>query len=267
MDMKVFYFTGTGNSLQVARGVGAYGKLISIPYFLREHKGDPVRLTVLGETIGLVFPTYWLAVPPLVVEFLEKVRFETDYLFAIVTRGNASLTLKSQLLHVARRNGHDISYYNQLSMPDNWLPLCDMAKEKLRFTEAELSRQIDAMAADIRSHRKNTSGHAALSFLRPAVVSLYASRQIEGFTQRFSVDASCSGCSTCVQVCSAQSIALQDGAPVFSTVCNGCLACVHNCSTGAIHMRNEKSSERYRNPNVSLLDIISASSSREPVST
>ena len=257
--MKTFYFTGTGNSLQVARGVSPDGELISIPRFLREHEDSAGRIIVAEEAIGLVFPTYWLAMPPIVEEFLEKVRFETGYLFAIATRGNMSLTLKSHLMQVARKNGHRLSYYSQLSMPDSWLPLCDMAKEKQRFKDDELAWGIEALAADVRARRSNTGGHALLAFLRPVVVNLYASKQIQGFTQRFSIDGSCNGCGTCAQVCSAQSIELLEGGPVHGGACNACLACIHHCPKGAIHMQKEKTPERYRNPTVSVNDIISAS--------
>ncbi|MCL1847764.1 MAG: EFR1 family ferrodoxin, partial [Coriobacteriia bacterium] len=124
--MKTFYFTGTGNSLQVARGVSSGGELISIPRFLREQQNSKEQIIVSDSVIGLVFPTYWLAIPPLVVRFLEQVKFETEYLFAITTRGYMSLTLKAQLLHIAKTKGYRFSYYNQLTMPDNWLPMYSM---------------------------------------------------------------------------------------------------------------------------------------------
>ena len=257
--MKTFYFTGTGNSLQVARGISAQGELISIPQFLREHKDNTEHITVEAETIGLVFPTYWLAVPSLVIEFLSRVRFKTDYLFAVVTRGNASLTLKSHLLQVARQNGHSISYYNQLNMPDNYLLLCDMAKEKQRYHEEALARHIKALATDIRAHTRNVSGHAALTFLRPALIRR-ASKESRDFSRHFSINEACSGCGTCVRVCSAQSIRLVEGMPRYGGACNACLACIHNCPAGAIHMQKEKSSERYLNPTVRTADIISAHS-------
>ena len=254
-QMKTFYFTGTGNSLQVARNVGSGGELVSIPRFLREQSGATERVTVSADALGLVFPTHWLAVPSLVVELLEQVRLDTDYLFIIATRGNASLTLKSHLLQAAQKNGHAVSYFNTISMPDNYLPLCDMAKEKQRFTSDALSQKIERMASDVRARKCNVSGLAALSFLRPVLVSR-AGRQLSDFSQRLSTDESCIRCGVCAQVCSAKSIRLIDGVPVYSSTCNACLACVHNCPVGAKHMRSEKTPERYVNPTVSTADII-----------
>jgi len=257
--MKTYFFTGTGNSLQVARGLGAEGELISIPRFLREHNAEKERIMIADEAIGLVFPTFWMAVPPLVVEFLERVRFECDYLFVVTTRGNASLTLKSHLLQVARKNGHAVSYFNKLTMPDNYLPLFDMARQKLRFSSNQLSRRIEAIAADVQTRKHNVSGIAGLTFIRPALVG-YASKVLKDYYQHFYVEDSCNGCGICVQLCSAQSIRLVDGAPVYGSTCSACLSCVHNCPTAAIRMKKEKANERYLNPTVRVKDIIEANS-------
>jgi ferredoxin len=257
--MKTFYLTGTGNSLQIARGVSAGGELISIPRFLREHREAPERITISADTIGIVFPTYWLAVPTIVTTFLERVRLETDYLFAITTRGNTSLTLKSHLQQTLRKNGHALSYFNKVNMPDNYLPLFDMEKERLRYNELALAQQMQTMAKDIESKKRNVSGIAGLAFLRPFFLN-YAAKSMRDFSEHFSVNESCTACGTCVRVCSAQSIKLVDSLPVHSSTCNYCLACAHHCPKGALQMNPQKNTARYRNPTVSTADIIAANS-------
>jgi len=255
--MKTFYFTGTGNSLQVARGLGAEGELISIPRFLREHNVQGDRITVADDAIGLVFPTYWLAMPPLVIEFLERTRIKTDYFFAVTTRGNASLTLKSHLLQTARQNGLRISYFNKISMPDNFLPGYDMAKEKLRFKDEVLAQRVEATAAEVRARKRNVSGFSGLTFLRTFLVH-NAKKEIADYYQHFTVNDACNGCGICAQLCSAQSIRMVDDLPVYGNTCNACLACAHNCPTSAIRMKVEKATERYLNPTVRVSDIIDA---------
>jgi hypothetical protein len=163
--MMTFYFTGTGNSLQIARGVGASGELVSIPQFLRKHKESTKRVTIAAETVGLVFPTYWLAVPAIVEEFMERVRIDTKYLYVITTRGNSSLTLKAHLLQIARRNGHVLSYFNKVNMPHNYIPMFDMEKERLRYKEQALKQSNTQMAQDISAHKCNVHGIAGLGFL------------------------------------------------------------------------------------------------------
>ena len=258
--MKIFYFTGTGNSLQIARGIGADGELVSIPRFLREQSEDTAgRIHISADAIGLVFPTYWLTVPTVVVEFLERTHLDTDYLFAITTRGNTSLTLKSELLSVVRKNGRHLSYFNKVNMPDNYIPMFDMVKTKASYNEDAISKSIERMASDIRSRKKNVALPVGLALLRP-LARHYSVASMKDFSSRFYVNDSCTSCGICSLVCSAQSIAFADVTPSFGKSCNYCLACAHNCAANAIHMKPEKNSERYLNPTVSTADIIAANS-------
>ena len=79
--MTVFYFTATGNSLAVAKRIG--GTLISIPQVV-----DSENLHYKDDAIGIVFPVYGWTTPVMVGRFLDKVKFEADYIFAIGTYGN-----------------------------------------------------------------------------------------------------------------------------------------------------------------------------------
>jgi ferredoxin len=44
----------------------------------------------------------------------------------------------------------------------------------------------------------------------------------------------------------------------FGDRCEWCLGCVHLCPKNAIHLKSERSAIRWRNPDVSLHDIIEA---------
>ncbi|MDR1530625.1 MAG: 4Fe-4S ferredoxin, partial [Clostridiales bacterium] len=79
--MTIFYFTSTGNSLSVAKRIG--GNLISIPQII-----DDAETHYKDDVIGVLFPIYSLAAPRMVRRFLEKVKLEADYTFAVGTYGN-----------------------------------------------------------------------------------------------------------------------------------------------------------------------------------
>ena len=70
----LFYFTGTGNSLYVARQIEE--KPISIPQVLHQE-----NLNFKDEKIGIVYPVYAGEAPKIILEFLEKATFETDYFY------------------------------------------------------------------------------------------------------------------------------------------------------------------------------------------
>ncbi|MGI6046190.1 MAG: 4Fe-4S dicluster domain-containing protein [Eggerthellaceae bacterium] len=68
-----------------------------------------------------------------------------------------------------------------------------------------------------------------------------------------------SGCGICSRVCPVTNVTQIDkDKPIFGEHCESCFACVHNCPKKAIHLKNEKSGERFRNPNVSTKEIIAA---------
>lgn len=64
----IFYFTGTGNSLYIAKQIEA--SPISIPQVIHEEKQE-----YSAESIGIVAPVYGHEVPPMVKEFLKNAVF------------------------------------------------------------------------------------------------------------------------------------------------------------------------------------------------
>ncbi|MCE5215029.1 MAG: hypothetical protein LLF83_09970, partial [Methanobacterium sp.] len=67
MNTKIFYFTGTGNSLAVAQDIANElddSELISIPSVINE------KIKANSPTIGLVFPVYMWGMPHMVVELV-----------------------------------------------------------------------------------------------------------------------------------------------------------------------------------------------------
>ena len=66
----VFYFTGTGNSLYIAKQIEE--KPVSIPQIM---KGSHLDFT--ADQIGIVAPVYGHEVPPMVKDFLKKSSFRT----------------------------------------------------------------------------------------------------------------------------------------------------------------------------------------------
>jgi ferredoxin len=82
----------------------------------------------------------------------------------------------------------------------------------------------------------------------------------------FATDA-CIGCGVCTSVCPHGSWKVVDGHSVAEGDCENCLACVHNCPQKAISIiptppepEEPNRNARYRNPNVSIADLIKANS-------
>ncbi len=79
-----------------------------------------------------------------------------------------------------------------------------------------------------------------------------------GMEKKFCISKECTACGVCQQVCPKDNIKV-DNRPYFENKCCACLACVNMCPQKAITIKGEKNSNaRFRNPNVSLKEIIDA---------
>ena len=82
--MRIFYFSGTGNSFYVARriaGDSAHHEVTSIPEFL-----GTGETTVGDDEIVIVSPVYFYSLPHAVERLIEETSFEgTQYLSVILT--------------------------------------------------------------------------------------------------------------------------------------------------------------------------------------
>lgn len=78
----VFYFTATGNSLYVAKCIEEYP--VSIPQVIKNSS------IYSDNQIGIICPVYCGEIPNTVKEFLKESKFDTKYMYLILTYGNSA---------------------------------------------------------------------------------------------------------------------------------------------------------------------------------
>ena len=79
MKTDIYYFSGTGNSLTVAKKISNkidHSEIISIPHVVSKSK------PVTGEIIGIVCPIYFHNMPHIVADFIKKIK-DTKYVFMV----------------------------------------------------------------------------------------------------------------------------------------------------------------------------------------
>ncbi|MEW6712601.1 MAG: EFR1 family ferrodoxin [Candidatus Riflebacteria bacterium] len=250
--MKVFYFTSTGNSLEVAKAIG--GELISIPQVLKNNLVD-----FKEDAIGIVFPLYSLGTPGIVREFMEKTRLEADYFFAVITYGNFEGGGVDDFYRLARSRGIKLSYLNSIVMVDNYLNFFKMENQIESLADKKVPENVMKIAGDIKE-RKSFIKKAGMPMKMLSYVAQFIYRFQPGTVDnRFSVEDSCNQCKVCEKVCPVDNIEVQQK-PVFKHKCISCYACTHNCPQNAIRLKGERSRTRFRNPGIELVEIIKANS-------
>lgn len=251
--MKIFYFTATGNSLYVAKRFG--GELYSIPKVLKSS-----QLSYEDEKIGIIFPCYGFIAPNIVQEFIEKITLKSPYIFAILTYGNKVANGAEWFAQFTKKNNITVHYSNSLLMIDNYLPMFDIEKQKLKQKDTE--KNLNLLLMDVYENKRYIyKGSLMDSVLTKGMKGLSKIIISENSAKKFSINDKCNGCSTCLKVCPKGNLSLEkevkNSKPVYGNQCEFCLACINLCPQKAIKLKRDKNpNARYRNENISIKEII-----------
>ncbi|MCL1994366.1 MAG: EFR1 family ferrodoxin [Spirochaetes bacterium] len=243
--MTIFYFTATGNSLAVAKSIAqeSDGKAVSIPQVI-----DSPQLAFKDDSIGIVFPIYDWSLPIMVRRFLDRASLKADYLFAIGTYGSMAYGAMSKLQS-------QFHYTNKLIMVNNYLPIFEMGKQIKKLPAKKVEENTAKIIADIKNRKPF---HVKTNLVTRAMTDIRHGAFNPGkYAQGYIADEKCNACGICAKICPAKNIAVA-GKANFSDSCEACMACLHLCPQNALHHKNEKSAKRWRNPNVTLNEIIAA---------
>ncbi|MCC5468294.1 EFR1 family ferrodoxin [Pelosinus baikalensis] len=255
--MKIFFLTATGNGLYVAKRIG--GELYSIPQMLKEGKSE-----FEDEAIGFVFPCYGLGLPRMVIDFLQKSKFKAKYFFAIMTYGNMAAAGLKQMEKVGSKAGIQFDYINEILMIDNFLPAFKMEDQVKKESSKKIEEKLDEIVSDIKGRQKKLTRKGITSvILSKFMYSIFSKMQVDAGDKWFIVQDNCNGCKVCMKVCPKKNIKVGIKAE-FLHKCDGCYACIHHCPQNAIHLKFEKSKDRFINRHVKLKEIIDVNNQCNP---
>ena len=287
MGTEIIYFSGTGNSLHVAKELCR-----RLPdAWLRSLLGllGQEVVTSEAEAVGFVFPQYASTMPKVVHDVLRHFDPEpARYLFAIATRGGTDCFAFHELDALLAQKSRRLDAYFVLTMPSGSSPLVKAfpettATQRIEALESDMLSRLDTIQGTIaerRTHRDEDtrSDMPPPVFLKPLIplirritpALIQLGKQVE---RRFDfyVDDKCAGCGVCAQVCLADRIQLVGGKPQWpaGAACYGCFACLNYCPRHAVQIRSSwylKShtleNGRYHHPQVTARDIAAQKAAR-----
>lgn len=247
----IFYFSGTGNSLWIARALsGALDEpLVSIAEELK--KEQPEYRYEMGEKerILLVFPVHsWGPAIP-VMRFLGRLGFSGKGgqvfppVYAVCTCGDECGYTSRRLRKALRKRGLTLAACYSVQMPNNYVLMPGFtvdpeAVEKRKLQEAPA--RVGEIAASIAGKtllsekEMNLYHRGPLPWLKSYVVYPLFTNFAAGKNSFYATDA-CISCGVCERVCPTGTIRLSaEGRPVWADTCVQCVACIHRCPTRAI---------------------------------
>lgn len=259
MSTVIYYFTGTGNSLSVAKKIAATlgeTELVPVASFY-DTTGD---ITPGVERIGIVFPVYFIGLPAMVASFVSRLRFRNEkYIFAVCTFGGTGAAPALQQLNgiLQQNTSHGLDAGFMVKMPGNYILMYESPKgekraKKLVTADNEIARIAEA-ALQCRKAK------LPYSFFGEILHILFYHRflsRVHGEDQKFTVSEKCTSCGTCAAVCPANNIKIVQKKPVFQHRCELCCGCIHNCPVQAIQVGIKTEGwQRYRNPDVTVSEL------------
>jgi ferredoxin len=279
MSTEIYYFSGTGNSLHVAKELQKRlpeARLIPIISLVSKES-----VSAKGTTVGFVFPHYASTLPKVVHTFIDRLDLgSAGYLFAIATRGATKTMAFVEIDKILKTRGRRLDSFFVFTMPSGSEPLVKgyadrITEERIHRLESEMLARLDSIQriiVDQKISREEDTGATPpprflvpfvplIELISPLLVSL--GKMVET-TFEFYYDETCTGCGVCETVCLSQKVHLVDGRPIWqgAVKCHGCFACLNFCPLESIQVASRwylKSytdvNGRYHHPEITANDI------------
>jgi Pyruvate/2-oxoacid:ferredoxin oxidoreductase delta subunit/flavodoxin len=259
MSMTIYYFTGTGNSLHVARSIAdqlGESNLINIA----GQKGPDV-IEDKSDMVGIVFPVFYLNAPVIVQDFVKKLKLDPDaYVFGIATCGGRPGNSLQTLDNLLKANGGHLAAGFILKMVGNAYIGMNFVTPLDERDQVQKSSE-DGIKNIVETLKKRAKGETKFNYsigsgLMGGMSSAIAA-DLYRLPRRFNTTDKCTGCDICEKICPASNIKQVDKKVMWGDHCTHCLACFHWCPQSAIEI-GKKSADiaRYHHPAIKVSDLI-----------
>jgi ferredoxin len=287
MDPEIYYFSGTGNSLAVARDIAEKlnGRPVPIPTLMKSDAIEPS-----SDKIGIVFPVYYGGLPNIISRFSENLSgLEGKYIFGVATFGDSPGWALKDLSKIIKDRGGDLAAGFGVRLPYNYLfPASFSIKKmavivKLRILPDEKQKEmfdawpekLSEILEAVKSEKRGileTSGAAIFEFVGHTGIYKSLWLKIADYREHvkgsfresirfmdtgFHTGKECTSCGICSEICPVSGIKMTGGRPVWQHKCEQCFACIQWCPAKAIRFGDwPDDGKRYHHPDVKLSEMM-----------
>jgi ferredoxin len=249
-EVKVFYFSGTGNAKSVANWFADAARELELKSEVHDiskiEKDEEIRFNK-DDLLGFCSPTHGFNFPPITIKFLLKFPRGKNRVFIMNTRAGIKLW-KLHLIGLSgvaqflaalilRVKGYKIVGMRPVDLPSNWISIHPgLRKQVVQSIHIRCERNTKKFARKIIAGGR---GYRALldiiqdMAISPIAVGYYFVGRFV-LAKSFIASHACTMCGLCVKSCPLSAIKIIDGRPFWTFKCESCMKCMNTCPERAI---------------------------------
>ncbi|MBU5590885.1 EFR1 family ferrodoxin [Clostridium sp. MSJ-4] len=258
MKSIIYYFSGTGNSLKIAKDLKKNiedTEIIPIIKALNEKD-----FSCEAERVGFVFPIYCANIPPIVKEFVGKINLDkAKYIFTVANCGGIDGNTLFNMNSILKDKNYKLNSAFTITMPDNSIIYKNSEEDRKKFLDKENKSTKEIASIILENKNVGIKGKYKSYMNGLSKVMAWAMKSIYRVDRKGCVEEKCIKCGICDMVCPTNNITLSDNFPKWGKNCTQCFACIHWCPKSAVKFGRVqiKNNNNYHNPDVVIQDIIS----------
>jgi Pyruvate/2-oxoacid:ferredoxin oxidoreductase delta subunit len=260
MKTRLYVYTGTGNSLWVARRLALELKEATLEFMPYVSAGSQGDFEVEADRVGIIFPVHIWGLPARIIQFVNHLQAKPEtYFFGLAVNAGQPAATLLQLRKLMSSRKLTLATGTSFVMPSNYTPWGGPgpvdAQQQL-FREAQEKVKVIAGLILQEDRRKVDRGPLWQNVFFSWIYKM-SFRSVRKMDKKFWADDKCNNCGICSKVCPACNIEMIKGKPAWLHRCEQCLACLQWCPLEAIQYgKKTVKYPRYHHPEVVLQDML-----------
>lgn len=246
----IFYFSGTGNSKQVARWISEFALARSIDCELFDisktdiSQSEPLDSNAL---IIIISPVHGFNYPKITLDFIRRFPSGKNNVVLMNTRAGMKIgsfitpgltgiafILSSLLL---KRKGYKIAGQIPFDMPSNWISIHPALNERtVKFIHKKNYERVRKHSDKIFDGKKDFLALRDIIqdiIISPISLAYYLIGRF-GLAKTFYASYKCDNCDICIKQCPVKAIEKINNRPYWTFNCESCMKCMNSCPKRAI---------------------------------
>jgi ferredoxin len=238
MKIKIFYFSGTGNTKFVALKLKEFFENKNNEVFCYKIEKNPKVEIEKEDTVIFMFPAAAYITYRFVIKFLKSLKLDNNPLYVVYTMGNEAFAVEYAMYVLSKKINGNLRGVFPVLMPSNYyFGKVKEEKENVFFKKFEKKHlpEIGEVILKGENVLKTKFSFKEKFFTRYFFVILWFF--LDKMERFFYVDKKlCVKCGLCAKLCPVSNIDIKNY-PEFNGRCEQCMRCISFCPTNAIKIK------------------------------